>query len=133
MMNRSKGFLVISSIVGTFLVVYGTSILFRFLFGNYFMDKGLSDVNYLYLALLCSVPYVLYLLLSGRHSERASKVFLTSGLLFLILFVPVHSTLVVEGKELTQETLTRILTVIPLSAFLLVIVCHFLIAGNKNK
>ncbi|EIJ77983.1 hypothetical protein PB1_10454 [Bacillus methanolicus PB1] len=132
-MNRSKGFLVISSIVGIFLVVYGTSILFRFLFGNYFMDKGLSDVNYLYLALLCSVPYVLYLLLSGRHSERASKVFLTSGLLFLILFVPVHSTLVVEGKELTQETLTRILTVIPLSAFLLVIVCHFLIAGNKNK
>lgn len=127
MMNRSRGFLVMSSIACIFLLVYGTSIILRLLSGNYLMDGGLTDLNYLYLALLCSAPFILYSLFS-RHSVRASKVILTSGLLFLILFVPVHFTLVIEGKEITQETLLRILTLIPLSSFLLVFVSHFAIA-----
>ncbi|AIE59929.1 hypothetical protein BMMGA3_07595 [Bacillus methanolicus MGA3] len=126
MMNRSKGFLVVSSIAGIFILVYGTSILLRLLFGQYFMDGGFSDLNYLYLALLCSAPFVLYLLFFGGNSERASKVISKSGLLFFILFVPVNCTLVIEGKEITQEVLTRILTVLPVTALLLVFVSHFL-------
>jgi hypothetical protein len=131
-MNRSKGYLFVSSIIGMFLLVYGTSIILRLLTGNELFDGVLSDINYVYLALLCSAPFVLYVLLSGKHSQRAFRVILASGILFKILFVPVYLTLVLEGKEITQEIIARILTIIPLSALLLVIVSHFAMARNDK-
>ena len=130
-MNRSKGFLITSSIAGVFILVYGTTLILRLLLGNYLLVGGLMDPNYLILALLSSAPFIMYLLLKGKSSVEASKVVFSSGLLFITLFIYVHLALVTMTEEMTQGLLLRIVTIIPLTAIILVFVSHFTL-GNKK-
>ncbi|MBS4176002.1 hypothetical protein [Lederbergia citrea] len=126
-MYRSKGFLFLLSIVGIFLLVYGTSVILYLLSGNYLLDGGLTDPNYVFLALSCSAPFVLYLLFSRRHSARALEVILTSGLLFVVLFIPAHFSLVLDGVEKSQNLLFRLITILPVYALLLLCISHVML------
>jgi hypothetical protein len=119
--------LAIKSIIGMFILVYGTAILFKLSFGEYLMVDGLGDLNYLFLFILCAVPFVL-----GIIGENGGKLTLMSGLFFGTLFILVHGTLIFSVLEMTSEILARILTVIPISALLIVIVCYFIINNEKK-
>ena len=59
-MNRSKGFLITSSIAGVFILVYGTYFNPTSFVGNYLLVGGLMDPNYLVLGFIMfsSVYYV---------------------------------------------------------------------------
>ncbi|MFF2755696.1 hypothetical protein ACFVR1_18540 [Psychrobacillus sp. NPDC058041] len=119
--------LAIKSIIGLFILVYGTAILFKLSFGEYLMVDGLGDLNYLYLFILCAVPFVL-----GILGENGVKLTLMSGLFFGTLFVLVHGTLIFSVLEMTSEILARILTVIPISALLIVVVSYFVVNHEKK-
>lgn len=127
-MNQSKGFLVISSIVGMFILVYGTSIILRLLLGNYLMAAGLFDLSYAILALSCSVPFIIYIILNARPLA----VILVSGFLFLALFIPVQFAFVTMIEKMSPENLVRILTIFPLTAIIFVFVAHFVYSGQKS-
>jgi hypothetical protein len=126
-LNRSKGFYVIASILTTFVLVYGISVLLRLLLGAYLMVGGITDLNYVLLALLCSVPFVLYALLK---SKKAGEVILISGGMFIVLFVYVNFLLVFSLQEMTQAIVIRMLSVFPTFALLLIVAMHFSIGAN---
>lgn len=120
--------LAIKSIICLFILVYGTAILFKLSLGEYLMVDGLGDLNYLYLFLLCAIPFVLGSLLK---KENGLIMILMSGLFFCTLFIFVHGALIYSVLEMTPQILARILTVIPISALLIVGVSYFLI--NKER
>ena len=74
-MKHSKRSLFILCIVGIFLVVYGTAVILRLILGDFLLDGGLTNLNYLLLTLLCVVPFLLYLLVSKNHFEKVTEVF----------------------------------------------------------
>ena len=130
-MNRSIGFIIGLSIVGVFILVYGTSLILRLLLGDYLFVVGLMDLNYTLLAILCSVPFVLYLLLRGKPILRAIEVVLSSGILFITLFIYVQFALVTMTEEMTQGLFLRIITIIPTTAIILILVSHFATSNKK--
>jgi hypothetical protein len=121
--------LIIQSIIGLFILVYGTAILFKLSIGEYLMVDGLGDLNYLFLFSLCVVPFVLGILL---RKENAGKLTLVSGLFFGTLFILVHGALIFSVLEMTPQILARILVVIPISALLIVGVSYFVINNEKK-
>ena len=129
-MHRSKSFLLLSSIIGIFLLVYGTSVIMYFWLGNNLMVGGITNLNYALLALLCLAPFVFYLLFAGNHANRAFEVIVASGILFCLLFVPLHFVLVFDGEVLSGGELLRLLTTLPAYAFMLVPIAHFML-GRK--
>ena len=126
-MYRSKVFLITLTIVGILLLVYGTSILLYLLSGKYLMVGGLTNLNYAFLTILCLAPFLLYLLLTRKHSYRALEVILASGVLFAMVFLPVHSSLVLDGAEITQKLLIRLFTILPVYALILVCISHIML------
>lgn len=132
-MKHSKSSLFILSIVGTFLVVYGTAVILGLLFGDFLLDGGLSNLNYLLLAFLCAVPFLIYLVISKNHFAKVTEVVLTSGLFFLILFVYANFLLVFSMTEQSQAITVRLLTIFPVVALILVVVLHFFYRGNLGS
>jgi len=59
-MKPSKRSLFVLCIAGVFLVVYGSAVVLRLLLGDFLLDGGLTNLNYLFLTLLCVVPFLLY-------------------------------------------------------------------------
>lgn len=134
-MKQSKRSLLVLCIVGTFLVVYGSAIVLRLLLGNFLLDGGLTNLNYLLLTLLCVVPFLLYLLISKNYCEKVTEVILISGLFFLIFFVYSNFMLVFSMTEQSQAIAVRLLMIYPTLALILVVVLHFTQgrnAGSKN-
>ncbi|TQR19084.1 hypothetical protein [Psychrobacillus vulpis] len=123
-MAYSKLSLSLRSIAGLLILVYGTSILYGLLFGKYLMVDGLMDINYLLLFLFCAVPIVLGIFINNNN---ALNMILMISLFFGTLFILVHGALVFSVLEMTTEILARILTVIPISALIIVVVSYFVI------
>ena len=90
------------------------------------MVGGITNLNYALLALLCLAPFVFYLLFAGNHANRAFEVIVASGILFCLLFVPLHFVLVFDGEVLSGGELLRLLTTLPAYAFMLVPIAHFM-------
>jgi hypothetical protein len=124
-MKHSRISLIVLCIVGIFLVVYGTIVILRLLLGDYLFVGGLNNPNYLLLTILCTVPFLLYVLISRNTNERLTEVILTSGLFFLILFVYTNFMLVFSMTEQSQAIEVRLLTTFPMVAWILVVVLHF--------
>lgn len=118
----------IRSIIGLFILVYGTVILFKLAFGKYLMVDGLMDLNYLLLFLFCAVPLVIGI---SFDIKNACKIILMSGIFFGTLFIFVHGALIFSVLEMTPAILTRILIVIPMSALIIVVVSYFVISREK--
>lgn len=106
-------------------MIFGTSIILHLLVGNFLLEGGLSNLNYLLLALLCAMPFLLYVIISGNNIERVTNVILTSGLFFLILFVYANFILVFSMTVQSQVIAVRSLITFPALALILVIVLHF--------
>ena len=120
-----KSYLVGGSILGTFLLVYGTAIIFRLLMGNYFMDGGLTDPAYIYLALLCALPFVAASLMGRtKDPKKHIETIVMGGGLFLLLFMTVHGVLVFSAIEMTASVIERTLLVFPVSALLVVFAAY---------
>ena len=117
-MLKSKQVLIGGSIAGVFILVYGSAIVFRLLMGNYVFDNGLANPNYVYLVLLCSLPFVIVGII--RLSEINFSLLLISWFLFAFLFIVIHWTFVFSGEQITGKETGRILTVLPISALLIV-------------
>lgn len=132
-MKHSRISLIVLCIVGTFLVVYGTIVILRLLLGDYLLDGGLNNPNYLLLTFLCTVPFLLYVLISRNNNERLTEVILTSGLFFLILFVYTNFMLVFSMTEQSQAIEVRLLTTFPMVALILVVVLHFSQGRNLGE
>lgn len=125
-MPHSKKLLMIGSVAGAFLLVYGSAISNRLLVGEYMIDRGLLDSNYIILALLCAIPFVLGSAISmNLKSENHFNLILVSGFLFVVLFVIVHWAFVYYGVEMSGGILTRAFIVFPISACLLVVAMRF--------
>lgn len=125
---NTKPILAIKSMIGLFILVYGTAILFRLFFGKYLMSDGLMDINYLLLVLFCAVPIVIGIFI---NKDNALKMILMIGLFFGPLFIFIHGALIFSVLELTPEIVARILTVIPISALIIVGVSYFIL--NREK
>ncbi|WP_084245857.1 hypothetical protein [Planomicrobium okeanokoites] len=123
-MVKTKIGMVVGSIVGVFILVYGTAFLFHLLFGGYMLEGGLVNLNYGVLALLCAAPFVLKALM-GRSNCSKGYAILMSAALFSVLFVLVHLVMVLSGEGMQDDAVMRILVVFPLSALLLVVTLHF--------
>ena len=134
-MKYTKRALFILCIVSIFLVVYGTAIILRLLLGDFLLDGGLTNLNYLLLTLLCAVPFLLYLLVSKNYFEKVTEVILISGVFFLIFFIYTNFLLVFSMTEQSQAIAARLLMTFPAVALILVVVLHFTQGrnvGNKN-
>ncbi|WP_172369157.1 hypothetical protein [Sporosarcina jiandibaonis] len=120
-MINSKLSLVFGSLIGAFLLVYGTAIINRMLVGDYYLNGGLLDLNYAYLSLLCAVPFVLGSVVKLNITSKNRLIFIiTAGLLFAVLFTTVHWAFVYYGVEVAADVLFRTLLVLPISALLVV-------------
>lgn len=125
-MVRYKVFLLVASILGSFLIVYGTAFIGNFTFGNFFMTNGINDLNYGVLAILCAAPFFLYILFSRKKSiTQVFKVSLVSSLLFLVVFIPVQLTLAFENPIVTTEHLLAVFTILPGFGLLMIMATHF--------
>ncbi|WP_203333613.1 hypothetical protein [Planococcus beigongshangi] len=129
-MLKSKGAMVVGSMIGIFILVYGTAILFRLLFESYLFDGGLPNLNYGLLALLCAIPFVLIAIV-GKKDAATSYSVISAALLFSVLFVLIHLVLVVSAGPLDAAAIRRTLAVFPVTALLLVVVLYFT-AGREN-
>lgn len=125
-MQQSKITLIGGVVVGAFLLVYGSAILNRIIVGDYFMDRGLLDLNYIILALLCAVPFILASLIKmNMNQEKHFNMILMSGFLFAVHFIIVHWAFVYFGVEMSDGILLRTIIVFPISAFLIVLATYF--------
>lgn len=131
--KQSKRTLFVLCIVGVFLVVYGSAIVLRLLLGNFLLDGGLINLNYLLLTLLCVVPFLLYLLISKNYCEKVTEVILISGLFFLTFFVYSNFMLVFSMTEQSQAIAVRLLMIYPTLALILVVVLHFTQGSNVGS
>ena len=129
-MKHSKRSLFVLCIVGVFLVVYGTAVILRLLLGDFLLDGGLKISTILILTLLCTVPFLFYLLVNKNNFEKVAEVILTSGLFFLILYVYANFMLVFTMTEQSQAIAVRLLTIFPAVALILVVVLNF--AQGRN-
>ncbi|WP_341963600.1 hypothetical protein NM897_17005 (plasmid) [Planococcus maritimus] len=129
MIKTNVGMLV-GSIVGVFVLVYGTAFLFHLLFGRYMLEGGLANLNYGVLALLCAVPFVLKVLI-GRSNRSTNHLILMSVALFSVLFVLVHLVMLLSTEAMQGDAVTRMLAVFPISALLLVVTLHFTARNEK--
>lgn len=118
---QSRPSLMFGSVIGAFLLVYGTAIINKMLVGDYLMNAGLLDLNYVFLSLLCAVPFVLGCLVKLNITPKNRSIFIiAAGLLFAVLFKIVHWALVFHGVEMAADVLFRTLLVLPISALLVV-------------
>lgn len=121
----SKKGTAVVSIVGMLVLVYGTAILYKLFMGNYLLLGSLLDINYLFLALLCALPFVV-----GSLMVKPQSVLL-SVLLFTALFVIVHWGLVFYGQFVTGKGIARMLIVFPSCALLIMIAIGFFNKRNN--
>ena len=129
-MKQSKISLLILCIVSIFLFVYGTAGIFRLILGKFLLDGGFANVNYAILALLCAAPFMFYILFTSSTLEQMRGLIVTSGAFFIVLFIYVNIMLVNSLIEAHPETTTRLLTVFPATAIILVFVLSF--AQKRN-
>lgn len=129
-MANTKITLIMGSILGSFGLVYGTTLLFWGLFGGYMLEGGLGNLNYGVLALLCAVPFVAGLLLDRRSHSNYQDMILSFAL-FSILFGIVHLVVVSSSEAMQGDAVIRILTVFPISALLLVASLYFTATNKK--
>ncbi|MTD31174.1 hypothetical protein GIW82_08885 [Planomicrobium sp. YIM 101495] len=123
-MLKSKAAMLAGSVIGAFILIYGTAILFNLFFGAYMLQGGLADWKYGMLALLCAMPFVL-ITLFGR-SDRSSKYAIFAGaVLFSVLFVIVHLMMVLSAEAMQDDAAERVLIVFPVSALILAVVLYF--------
>lgn len=124
------------SVIGALLLVYGTAIINRMLVGDYYMNGGLSDLNYAYLSLLCAVPFVIGSLMKLNITPKNHSTFIiVAGFLFAVLFSTVHWAFVYYGVEMAADVLFRTLLVLPISALLVVFAVYvgFNMEGDFEK
>lgn len=131
MMLKSKGAMIVGSLTGAFILIYGTAILFRLLFGGYLFEGGLANLNYALLALLCAVPFAL-IALAGRNDGATRNAVLIGEVLFSVLFVLVHLVLVVSAEAMDGAMITRTVAIFPVTALLLVVVLYFTAGKEKT-
>ena len=133
-LQQPRVLLVFGSIIGTFILVYVTALMNRLLMGNYLMNDGLLDLNYVYLALLCAVPFVLGSLFKSSNRLQA---ILFAGVFFAVLFTTVHLAFVFYGVDMTSAVLMRSFYVLPISAMLMVFSayngCHMAADVSKEQ
>ena len=129
-MIKTKVGMLVGSIVGVFVLVYGTAFLFHLLFSGYMLEGGLANLNYGVLALLCTIPFALRVLI-GRSGHSTNQVILLSAALFSVLFVLVHLVMVLSAEAMQGDAVTRMLAVFPISALLLVVTLHFTARNEK--
>ena len=130
-MFKGKGTLVVGSVLGIFLLVYGTAVVFRLLMGSYFLNEGLTDPNYILLALLCAIPFgVGSSMGKNKTTKKHFETIFMGGVLFTLLFTTVHGVLVFWAPEMTNEVIVRTLTVFPISALFVVLAVNI---GMKMK
>lgn len=132
MMIKTKVGMLVGSIMGGFILVYASALIFYLLFGGYMLESGLANLNYGILALLCAVPFVLRVLI-GRGMRSTSHIILMSGALFSVLFILVHLVMVLSAEAMQGSAVSRMLLIFPLSAFLLVVVLHFTARTEKTS
>ena len=133
---QSRLSLVFGSVIGAFVLVYGTAFMNWMLVGDYFMDGGLLDLNYAYLSLLCAVPFVLGSLVKLNITSKNRIIFIiAAGLLFAVLFTTVHWAFVFYGVEMAAGVLFRTLLVFPISALLVVLAVYIgcIMEGDFGK
>ncbi|MER2088769.1 MAG: hypothetical protein ABS920_03460 [Sporosarcina sp.] len=129
-MKHSRRSLFIWCIGGVFLTVYGTAVILRLMSGDFLLDGGLTDLNYVLLALLCAVPFLFYLVVSKNDLEKISGVIFTSGFFFLLLFIYTNFILVFSLTEHSQAIAVRLLITFPIVALIMVAVLHFIQSRN---
>lgn len=126
-MLKSKITMAVGSVIGIFVVVYGTALLLGLLFDAYLFEGGLTNLNYGLLALLCALPFAVIAMV-GRNGDENKRALIISALLFSILFVLVHLVLVLSSEVMDAG---RILVIFPVSALLLAVVLYF--TAGKEK
>ncbi|MFJ7933747.1 hypothetical protein [Sporosarcina sp. NPDC096371] len=129
-MKHSKSMLFILCIAGAFLLVYGTAVILRLTLGNYLLEGGLANLSYVLLAVLCVLPFLVYLFISGNQVGRILEVIGTSGFFFSILFVYVNFMLVFSSTEKFPEDEIRLLICFPVVALILVVLLQFIHSKN---
>lgn len=121
-MLKSKYFLIGGSVVGAILLVYGSAISNRLIVGDYMMEGGLLDPNYIILGVLCALPFVLGSSIRMTTSlNKHSDMILISGLLFATHFIIVHWAFVYHGVVMSDGILVRVFLTFPISACLIVV------------
>lgn len=126
-MLKSKVAITMGSVIGIFIVVYGTALLLGLLFNAYLFEGGLTALNYGLLALLSALPFAVIAMVGGNGDEN-KRALIISALLFSILFVLVHLVLVLSAEVMDAG---RIMVIFPVSALLLALILHF--TAGKEK
>lgn len=112
--------------VGAFLLVYGSAIGNRLLVGEFMMNGGLLDPNYMILSALCALPFVFASLKGTSPSLKKQAIMIPiSGILFAMHFIIVHWAFVYYEVEMSGNLLTRTFLVFPISAFFIVVATYF--------
>lgn len=130
-MKKARMGMVIGSVLGVFILVYGTAVLFRFVFGSYLFAGGIADLKYAVLAAGCAAPFVLSAFL-GRRRAATEHAEIISAVLFGILFAAVHAALTFSGEAAEAAAAVRVLFVFPLTALILLLVLR-LAAGRERE
>lgn len=118
-MLKPKVLIAVGSLIGVFVIIYGTAAVYGLLLGSYLFDGGLTNLNYALLATLCAVPFVLVAVMGRKGGETTSAV-LISALLFSVLFTLVQLVLVLSAEAMDGAAGGRVLATFPISALLLV-------------
>lgn len=129
-MVKAKVGIAVGSVFGIFILVYGTALLYRLLFGGYILEGGLANINYGALAILCAIPFG-WLSLIGKGKYPKNYSLILSASLFSVLFVLVHLVLVLSSGAMANDAVARTLIVFPASALLLAVVLLFTERNEK--
>ena len=118
---KEKGKWLAASLIGAFVVVYGTTLLLQSVFGRTVFEGGWKDLNYMLLAILCALPFMLASLLP----VRGDGILISAGL-FAVLFVLLQLVMITRQEVVAGDILIRTLIVLPAVALLTVTAVGFL-------
>lgn len=127
-MLKSKIAMAVGSVIGIFIVVYGTALLLGLLFDAYLFEGGLTNLDYGLLALLCALPFAVIALV-GKTGNENKRALVNGALLFSILFVLVHLVLVLSDEVMDAG---RVMAAFPVSALLLAVVLYLTTGKEKS-
>ena len=130
-MLKSKGAMAVGSVIGMFILIYGSAILFSLLFGEYLFEGGLTNLNYGILAILSAIPFVLVAVV-GKKDAAARYSVISAALLFSVLFGLVHLVLVISAEPMDAAAIQRTLAAFPVTTLLLIVTLYFTVGKRGD-
>ena len=127
-----KGLLSLSSLIVSAVVVYGMAVCGHMFGKDFVLEKGLSDMGYLFLTIGIALPVILYIaFVNKKHEKNIIKVSLFGVGISIMLFAPAYLTMTLDNSALKIHQLYQFSAILLFVSFSSTMMAH--VEWKKEK